>query len=116
MTLHTPISARTRATHIALLANEGRTSREIAAALGISHQRVCQIAERFGILLARPGSRRFGLYVGDRRARIIQDLAAEVGVSPATMIERMVRVVVDDGAEQARKRLGKLALPRETRR
>lgn len=111
----TPISARTRAAHIALLAREGRSSREIAKALGISRQRICYIAERYSIPLARAGSRHFGFYVGDRRARAIQDLAREAGVSPATMIERMVRVVVDDGPEQARKRLGKLALPRGER-
>lgn len=109
------ISARTRATQIAMLASEGMTSREIAAKTGISHQRVCQIAERFSIALARPGSRRFGLYVSDARARIIRQLADEAGVSPATMIERMCRVVLDDGVDRARRHLGKLAVPVERR-
>ena len=116
MTSHVPISARTRATHIALLAREGKSSREIAEIVGVSHVRVCRIARRFEIPLARAGGRYFGLYVSDHRARAIQELAAEAGVSPATMIERALRVLLDDGPQTARKRLGKLALPRETRR
>lgn len=104
------ISARSRASQIAMLASDGMTSREIASVIGISHQRVCQIAERFSIALARPGSRRFGLYVSDTRARLIRELAEEAGVSPATMIERMCRVVLDDGIDRARRHLGKLAI------
>lgn len=104
------VSARTRASQIGLMAREGMSSREIAGKLGISHVRVCCIARRFEIPLGRSGSRHFGLYIADRRARIIQELAAEAGVSPATMIERMLRVVADDGVDHARRRLGKLAL------
>lgn len=110
------ISARSRASQIAALASEGMTSREIAAVVGISGARVRLIAQRYSIALARPGSRRFGLYVSDTRARLIRELAEEAGVSPATMIERMCRVVLDDGAEQARRRLGKLAIAVEPRR
>lgn len=109
------VGARTRATQIGLLSREGKSSREIAEIIGISRQRVCLIAQRFGIPLARSGSRHFGLYVTDRRARLIQQLASEAGVSPATMIERMLRVVADDGVEHARRRLGKLALRSENR-
>lgn len=110
------ISARTRASEIAVLAAEGKTSREIATILGISHVRVCHIAQRFSIPLGRPGLRRFGLYVSDTRARVIRQLAEEAGVSPSTMIERMLRVVVDDGEDVARRRLGKLVLAAEVRR
>lgn len=109
------ISARTRASQIAMLARDGMTSREIATTVGISHVRVCHIAQRFSIPLARPGSRHFGLYVSDTRARLIRELAEEAGVSPATMIERMCRVVLDDGIERARRNLGKLATPVERR-
>lgn len=109
------MSARDRARHIAHHSADGLTSREIAKAIGISHQRVCQIAERFSIPLSRPGSRRFGLYIADRRARAIRELAAEAGVSTATMIERMTRVVLDDGLDLARKRLGKLVIAMEKR-
>lgn len=104
------IGAQRRARDIARLTADGLTSREVAKELGISHQRVCQIAERFSIPLSRPGSRRFGCYIADRRARMIRELASEAKVSPATMLDRLARVVLDDGIDQARKRLGKLAV------
>lgn len=108
--------AKERAPQIAALAAEGMTSGEIAAALGdISSQRVRAIAKRYCITLARSGSRRFGLYVADRRAKIIMELAAAAGVSPATMIDRITRVVLDDGIEHAKRKLGKLAIPAGTR-
>lgn len=110
------MSARDRARAIARLAGEGKTSREIAAHEGISRQRVLFIAERFCIPLSRSGSRRFTLYISDRRARVIRDLAAEAKISNAVMIDRMVRTVVDDGLDQARKRLGKLVIAMEPRR
>jgi len=110
------VSARTRASKIAVLSAEGKTSREIATLLGISHVRVCHIAQRFSIPLGRPGLRRFGLYVSDTRARVIRRLAEEAGVSPSTMIERMLRVVVDDGEDVARRKLGKLVHAAEVRR
>jgi hypothetical protein len=105
----TPVN-KAWAQKIAVLAAEGMASREIARELEISHVRVCTIAERFNIPLSRPGSRRFGLYISDRRSRLIKQLAREAKVSPATMIERITRVVLDDGIEPARKRLGKLAV------
>lgn len=108
------VSAKERAKDIALLSSEGLGSRDVAREMGISHQRVCQIAERFSIPLARAGSRRFGLYIADRRARLIMKLAKEAKVSPATMIERATRIVFDDGEDQARKRLGKLSVPAGT--
>lgn len=110
------MSARERARDIARLAGDGMASREIATELGICHQRVCQIAERFSIPLSRPGSRRFALYISDRRARWIRELAAEAKVSPAVMVERLIRIPLDDGLDLARKRLGKLVLAIETRR
>jgi hypothetical protein len=108
------IGAQRRARDIARLTAEGLASREVARELGISHQRVCQIAERFSIPLARPGLRRFGCYISDRRSQMIRKLAEEAGVSPATMLERMARVILDDGIEAARKRLGKLSVPAVT--
>lgn len=109
------ISARERARTIARLAGEGKTSREIAKVEGISRQRVLFIAERFCIPLSKSGSRRFSLYISDRRARAVAALAAEAKVSNAVMIERMVRTVVDDGLDHARKRLGKLVIAMEPR-
>ncbi|WP_441479167.1 hypothetical protein [Bosea sp. 2KB_26] len=98
------------------MASQGMTSAEIAAVIGeISPQRVRAIARRFCITLARSGSRRFGLFVAERRAKIIIELAEDAGVSPATMIDRITRVVLDDGIDHARRKLGKLALPTGTR-
>ncbi|MGO4672963.1 hypothetical protein AB4Z40_08695 [Bosea sp. 2YAB26] len=108
------MSARERAKDIAALTANGLTSREVAKEMGISHVRVCAIADRFSIPLSRPGSRRFGCYISDRRARLIRELAREAKVSPATMIERITRVVLDDGIDPARKRLGKLAVEAST--
>lgn len=108
--------ARDRAPEIAALAANGMTSCEIAETIGdISPQRVRAIAKRFCIKLARPGSRRFGTYLADRRARVLIDLASAAEVSPATMLDRIARVVLDDGIEHARRRLGKLALPTRPR-
>lgn len=105
-------SAKDRAPQIAALASQGMTSAEIAAVIGdISAQRVRAISRKFCITLARSGSRRFGLFVADKRARIIIELAQHAGVSPATMIDRITRVVLDDGIDHARRKLGKLALP-----
>jgi IS30 family transposase len=98
----------TRARHIAALASEGLTSREIAARVGISHGRICRIARRHGIRLSRPGARQFGLYIPNDRAQMIRQLAEQARVSPATIIERITRVVLEDGIEHARRRLGKL--------
>jgi len=109
-------SAKDRAPQIAAMASQGMTSREIAAALGdIGPSRVVVIARKYCITLARPEARRFGLYIAAHRARILMDLASEAGVSPATMIDRITRDVLDDGIDHARKRLGKLALPTGTR-
>jgi hypothetical protein len=103
---------RARAMQIAALGADGLNSREIAKEMGISHQRVCALATKYGIPLSRPGARRFGCYIADRRARMIRKLAEEAKVSPATMLDRIARVVLDDGIEPARKRLGKLAVER----
>lgn len=105
-------SAKERAPQIAALASEGMTSAEIAAVIGeVSARRVRAIARKFCITLARSGSRRFGLWITDHRAKIIIELADNAGVSPATMIDRITRVVLDDGIDHARRKLGKLALP-----
>ena len=109
-------SAKERAPQIAALASQGMTSSEIAGVIGeISSSRVRAIAKTFCITLARSGSRRFGLWIADRRAKIIIDLANDAGVSPATMVDRITRVVLDDGIDHARRRLGKLALPTQER-
>ncbi|WP_210339836.1 hypothetical protein [Bosea sp. ASV33] len=108
--------ARERARDIAALAANGMTSCEIADTIGeISPRRVRAIAHRYHIKLARPGARRFGTYLPDRNARVLTELADAAQVSPATMLDRITRVVLDDGIEHARRRLGKLALPTRPR-
>jgi len=108
-------SMRERARVIARLTGDGKSCREIAKIEGISRQRVQFIAERYCIPLSKAGARRFSLYISNRRAALVADLAAEAKVSPAVMIDRMVRTVVDDGLDHARKRLGKLVIAMEPR-
>lgn len=108
--------ARERVPQISEMAANGHTSDEIAAALGdISPRRVRAIAERFGIRVAkRGGARHFGFYTATSRAEIISELARVAEVSPSTMCERLVRIGLDGGVEQARKRLGTLAIAAKT--
>lgn len=110
-------SAKERAPQIAAMASQGMTSREIATAIGeISARRVQVIAKKFCITLTRPAdkARHFGFYASPVRAQIITELARTADVSPATMIDRITRVVLDDGIDHARKRLGKFAIAATT--
>lgn len=111
-----PMSSRERAKDIARMTAEGMSSRVIARALGISHVRVCQVADRHSIILSRRGTRRFGLFIAETRADLIIRLAQDAGVSPSTMIERATRIVFGDGESAARKHLGKLAVAVEPRK
>jgi transposase len=89
---------------------EGKSVREIAAELGVSRARVRNVATRYEVILPKPQTRRFGFWCARRRAEIIDALATEAGVSPSTMVDRIVSVVLDDGIDHARRRLGKLAI------
>lgn len=109
----TPVGQR-RAKQIRELADQGKSSAEIARVIGINRQRVCKIAERYAIPLGRQHSRRFTAYHSIRRAEVIQTLAKEAEVSPAVMVDYAVRLLVDDGIEAARKRLGKMAIQKQT--
>lgn len=108
--------ARERVPQIAKMAANGHTSEEIAKALGdIGPRRVRAIAERFGISIPkRGGARHFGFYTATTRAEIIAELAKGAEVSPSTICERLVRIGLDGGLEQARKRLGTLAIAATT--
>ncbi|MCV9940940.1 hypothetical protein OIU35_31705 [Boseaceae bacterium BT-24-1] len=88
------------------------TGRQIAKIVGVNRTRVQAIAERYCIPLAKQNSRRFSQYHSVKRAELIVALAKEAAVSPAVMIDNAVRLLVDDGIEAARKRLGKLAVPK----
>ena len=95
-------------------ADQGLSSREVSQEHGISHQRVCYIARRYKIDLARPGLRRFSFYISDSNAEIVRALAQEAGVSPTAMCARIVGIGVEGGIEPSRKRLGKLVIPAGT--
>lgn len=110
----TPVGQR-RAKQIRELADQGKSSAEIARLIGINRQRVCKIAERYAIPLGRQNSRRFTAYHSLRRSDVILALADEAKVSPAVMVDYAVRLLVDDGIEAARRRLGKMVIPTKTR-
>lgn len=102
---------RQRARVIAEKVANGLTSGEIAIEMGLTATRVRKIADRFGIFLSRPHTRRFSFYCSRRRADLVKELALGAGVSPSVMIDRIVGAMVDDGVPAARRKMGKLALP-----
>lgn len=104
-------AAAIRARFINEMVSDGKPVREIAEALKISQSRLHRVAKKFGIILSKPRSRRYGLWINPRNAECIDDLAAKAGVSPSAMIGRIVSAVVDDGAPSAERFLGKKALP-----
>lgn len=104
------LNRRARARLIATRLGEGVSTEAIAAELGITRTRVAQIASRFAIPLARPHTVRFAFHTPRRRARIIKELAQQAGVSPSTMIDRIVSTVIDEGHEIATRKLGKLVV------
>jgi hypothetical protein len=97
------------------LAGEGLSTREISQAMGISQPRVIRIANRFNLILTRGRHRRIAFYTPESRFETVRGLAAAAGVSPATMVDRIVATVVEGGVDAARRKLGKLALPTRPR-
>lgn len=108
------VTGQRRARQIRELADEGKSCREISKVIGINFQRVAQIAKRYCIPLNTSKSRRVSAYHSIRRAEMLVQLAKEAQVSPAVMVDNAVRLLVDDGIEAARKKLGKMALPKQT--
>lgn len=108
------VTGQRRARQIRELADEGKSCREISKIVGINFQRVSQIAKRYCIPLNTTRSRRVTAYHSIRRAEILVELAKEANVSPAVMVDNAVRLLVDEGIEAARKKLGKMALPKQT--
>lgn len=106
-------SKRQRARYIAARLAEGLDTDAIGKEIGMTGRSVRKIAARFGIIMHTPNARRFAFFCGRRRTAVIQALAEQAGVSPSTMIDRIVSTVVDDGIDHARKRLGTLAMPAE---
>lgn len=105
---------RERAADIIKKLNGGQRAHDIATQYDISSRAVQRIARKNCVEMM-PGQRRFGFFTKRARAEAIIALADAAGVSPSTMIDRIVSTVVDEGMDVARRRLGKLALPRVER-
>jgi hypothetical protein len=110
------ISARERAKDIALMTDEGMSSRAIAKAMGISHVRVCMIANRFNIILSRRGTRRLGFYCPETTADRIVRFAARRGVSTGAMLVIGARALFGESDEVTERMLGKLVQPLQPRK
>jgi len=105
------ISRRDRVRLIAMLADDGLTSRQIAERLGISKRRVNQIATNAGFSIGkRGGTGRIGAHVPRLLIGNIADIAAEAGCSRSALVGRAIKAVFEDKAT-ARRMLGKSALP-----
>lgn len=98
---------RQRAARIWELTLDGKRSHEIGREIGISASRVRTIAENYGIAIPPSRIYRLAFSAPERQARVIFGLAEEAGVSNAEMIARIVGVVVGEGADAARRKLGK---------
>lgn len=106
------MSKNEKATLINSLVAEGKTTRQVAKQLGISHQRLIRVARRHGILMPYRGSVKFSTWTNYRRGAVVLSLSEHAEVSPGVILDRIIASVVDDGVEAAIKRLGKLALPK----
>ncbi|WP_131860287.1 hypothetical protein [Bosea sp. BK604] len=91
---------------IAKLAGEGLSSREIAKLVGLSHSRVCRIARRHAIRLARSRSRHYSVYLPHKVVAVLRELAGSTGKSHGALICDCVGFVTEDGEAQARRKLG----------
>lgn len=98
---------RGRAAQIWEMTLDGKRSHEIGRLLGVSGSRVRKIAEDYGIALPGAQVYRLAFTATDRQARIIFDLAQQQGVSNAEIISKIVGVVVADGLDATRRKLGK---------
>ena len=101
------------AARIRFLAGEGFTGAEIAKRIELSYQRTVRVTDMFGIELGSARGRRKISDVGlsTEAVAAVATLAERAGVTRAVMLERLVTVALDGGAQVAARRLGKLALP-----
>jgi biotin operon repressor len=108
---------KTRMTALAVairdLADEGMTSREIGKALGKSKTAVAKCARWHGVRLQTSKSRAYRVALPWENAEIIIKLSGESGLAETEIVARIVAIVVGDGMDRARKRLGK-ALAKDT--
>lgn len=106
-----PLSGRDRIRMISTLSDNGVPIKQIAAQLGISKQRVVQIASRHAIPIGKQGGTgRIGAWVPRRLIASIGDLANDAGCSRSALLGRVIEAVFADKA-MATKLLGKAALP-----
>lgn len=109
------MTRREQAGRIEQLSDEGLCTREIGKKLGMSRQRVMRIAAQYGVRLQpRGGTRRIRAQLSGKDATVLKELAAQANVSVGTMLARIARVMVEDGAGPAARRLGRAARPKRT--
>ena len=78
--------------------------------------RVRRIAARHAITLPRPYTKRLAVTVSAARAAMIRELADGAQVPASEMVQRLLNVMLVDGIERARKRLGADARPKRRSR
>jgi len=86
------LTGRERILYIAKRWHDGKVSREIAAELGISRQRVCRIAERAAIPIGKRGGAHLPLRLSIR----VSQIAAEFDVGESAMLALIVKAIVDN--------------------
>lgn len=94
----------------------GERPAEIARQIGLSPAHMRAMVRRLGIEGGRPNLVRLGAWVNKGAAPAIQGLAERAGVSVEDMTSRILDVALAENGRVAVKILGKLALPKATRR
>lgn len=106
---------RDLADRISAFVDDGLTATQIGQELGMSRQRVMRIAAQYRVRLQpRGGKRRIGAHFSGKDYEIMRALADKANVSVGTMLVRIARVVVEDGAGAAARRLGSAARPKRS--
>lgn len=109
-----PNPAFAMADRIAQLQLDGFTASEIAKRLGLSRQQVYRVLARsqFEMQLPRGSARLVGARLPAPQYAVVRSLAERAQVSPAIMLVRIARCILDEGHQAAARRLGKHALPK----
>jgi hypothetical protein len=94
-----------------LVLDEGLITDQVARAWRVAPSYVRDLARDFNLIMGKGRHKRMAFFTPLRRFETVRDLAASAGVSPATMIDRIVSTVVDEGIEAAKRRLGRQAMP-----
>ena len=89
------------------LAQAGDTPDEIAAALGVTARTLFNRAKRWGIVLKRRKDFRWlASWVSESHVPALDCLAADLGVTRAVALERILEAALEGGAHVARRTLG----------